>query len=266
MDIGVGSQQTSPFDGDAELDRDLQQSFHPAPLVPNQGPRSGDDELTEDLQRSLAPRQQSVLRTGPSTFGAPNWANEHPLASRFLEDLGITAASLPLMAAGQEYVAGPLAARLATTLPRVASVLSGETASVPGLVARGGLEGAAASGIQYPYEKYQDPSATLGSNLLEGAKAGALMNPLTRLAFGRMNIDPELAQHALGALDQGVPIRIGQVPGASRVAAFLDKTFSLGADNPQRQALYRAMTRTARLAIQWKPLPVSTALILMISR
>jgi hypothetical protein len=242
--------QDTPYNLDDEFGRSYPPS---APNIPPDkpiGPVNLDDEFVRKYNPALGP-DKTIVRTGESQYGAPNWAKEHPLTAGFLEDIGVTAATLPAMALGQEYAAIPLASRLATIGPRAAQAvdfLSG-SGGVLSSATRGALEGAEASGLEYPYTKYAHPedATDLKGNLLRGAVTGAALRPGSNLLFGRSAISQENADAALSALRQGVPIRPGQVPGAARGFSWLDSLASGNANAGQRTAWNRAVTRTAGL-------------------
>jgi hypothetical protein len=78
-----------------------------------------------------------------------------------------------------------------------------------------------------------------------GATIGAIANPVLRAIFAPLasHITPTTADSAQALIDQGIPVRIGQVPGANKITALMDKVFSAKGD--QNVAFAKALSTHA---------------------
>lgn len=143
--------------------------------------------------------------------------------------LGSTATALPLMAAGQEYAAVPLANTLARAMPAIKPILSFLSGGAKGIGAlpsqavRGGVEGVASSGLQL--HMGEEP---VGDQLKSGALMGGALGPVGNMLMKPFTskINSTVAQAAKDYMDMGGDIRAGQLPGAAPALRTLDNWFS----------------------------------------
>ena len=186
------------------------------------------------------------------------WAKENPQAALATNIAGGTIGSLGAMGLGQEYAAVPLASALSKAAPALAPVVeylgggagaygSGLDAALTrtgSLASRGMLEGASAGLSQSKLGEGSTEDQALG-----GASAGGLTNALLGPFASRLatSIAPDVAAASRGALAQGVPLRAGQLPGASPIVQTLDKFLSGAKNAPQREAFNSALTTQAGL-------------------
>lgn len=165
------------------------------------------------------------------------YGEENPGKALVGELGGSMATLIPAMAAGAGAIA-PLGAGIARAAPWAAGLvdfLSGTgrgAMKLPSLAARGAVEGAgAAVGSSGLSDK------PLGEQIKTGAGIGALINPVVGGITSKLGskVNATTAETAQALLDQGVPLRAGQIPGSNKVAQGLDKVFG-GGNAQQREA------------------------------
>lgn len=213
----------------------LLQGFYPQAFA------AGSSLFGKDYSKSLAEKEISKKQ----------FSEQNPGMSAATEITGSVASLLPMMALGQEYMAAPAGRMLATALPRagtaIADFLGGASTGalkVPSLAARGAIEGATGATIA---------SGLSDKPLAEQAKTGAILgaglNPVLNIAGAKLSskINPTSVESAQALIDQGIPVRAGQIPGASPITAGLDKVFSRGKNAKQNEAFSEALTEHAGL-------------------
>lgn len=161
---------------------------------------------------------------------------------------GSMATLIPAMAAGGSGLAA-IGSRIVGVAPWASGLvdfLSGASSGamkLPSLAARGAAEGAeAAAGSSGLSDK------PLGEQVRTGAGIGAVLNPVVGAVASRMgsHVNATTAETAQALLDQGVPVRAGQIPGSNKVAQGLDKVFG-GGNAAQREAFGEKLTGYAGL-------------------
>lgn len=182
------------------------------------------------------------------TFAKNNYGEENPGKNLTGEIGGSMATLIPGMAAGAAAIA-PIGAGIARAAPWAAGLvdfLSGASSGamkLPSLATRGAAEGAAAaagsSGLS---------DKPLGEQMRTGAGIGALVNPAVGAIAGKLgsHVNATTAETAQALLDQGVPVRAGQIPGSNKVAQGLDKVFG-GGNAAQSEAFGEKLTGYAGL-------------------
>lgn len=167
-----------------------------------------------------------------------DFIKEAPLANAGAEMLGSTASTLPLLAAGQGYVAAPLAARLAGAFPRVAGTIAdlltsaGKAGTALTNAGSGAAQGGAGSLLTSGLS-----DKPVGEQVKTGMMVGAPFNvaaaPVLKYLFGQ-NINRATAENAQALLNQVGPeaLAAGRIPGAPRVTSWLDKTFGHNNQDP----------------------------------
>lgn len=199
---------------------------------------AGPDPKGPEYQQELTRLQQARTDYGRENSG-----------KALVGELGGSMATLiPGMAAGAGMIA-PIGAGIARVAPWAAGLVDflsgagGGAMRLPSLAARGaaeGAEGAAlASGIS---------DKPLGEQVKTGAGIGALVNPVVGGIASKLgsHVNKTTAETAQALLDQGVPVRAGQIPGSNKVAQGLDKVFG-GGNAVQREAFGEKLTSYAGL-------------------
>lgn len=161
------------------------------------------------------------------------YAKENPLTAATTEIGGSVAGQLPLLAA-----AG---------VPQMAKTASGVANPIGRFFARTGAGGiAGAESALLSSRLGQTPVAdqvTQGTVL--GGAMGSMVEPVIAKAWAKSfgnEINPQTAKTALGLRDAGVPVRVGQVPGAGWVPEKLERMFHGKAEaGPE---FVRAVSRT----------------------
>lgn len=220
--------------------------------------------LVNGLLQGFAPQAAAGLQTlfnvGPEKSYAERvdrikkqqkeYHENHPGMALATEVGGSIATALPMMATGAGALA-PLGARVAGAFPRVGAglvdFLSGASSGamkVPSLAARGAVEGATGAGIASGLS-----DAPIGDQLKTGAVIGGAAGPILNIAGNALasKFTPTAADSAQALINQGVPVRAGQIPGASPVTSTLDKVFSKGKNAEQAEAFSEALTGHAGL-------------------
>lgn len=171
------------------------------------------------------------------------WNAANPTMGMMTELGGSLPLALGAGALGQEYIAGPIAARTAAMAPRLLSQLP-RASQVLGEAFSGGVQGAAGNAATAGIAPGAGNSPGDYLNAAkEGALYGGIANPALR-SVGRLaglgtKIAPETANAAEAAINQGVNVRPGQLPGANwgqRLAEWMS-----GKPNGERQ-LYEKLT------------------------
>lgn len=161
---------------------------------------------------------------------------------------GSMATLIPGMAAGAGAIA-PLGAGIARAAPWATGLVDflsgagGGALRLPSLAARGAAEGAeAAVGSAGLSDK------PLGEQIKTGAGIGALVNPVVGGIAAKLgsHVNATTAETAQALLEQGVPVRAGQIPGSNKIAQGLDKVFG-GGNAAQREAFGEKLTGYAGL-------------------
>lgn len=151
---------------------------------------------------------------------------------------------LPML--GADWAAGALAGRALrglaerVGLPAVGRFLTGAAggiARLPSLATSGAIQGAASAGVNRLFGD-QTPLSTAAA---VGAGVNALTGGIGRALFGS-EISQEAAQRAQGAIAAGVPLRTGNIPGASFAARLAGKLS--GATRPDLQAYTRSIMKS----------------------
>lgn len=220
------------------------------------------DALLLGLPHVVAPTLGTTIgdptgrRTDAFNAARNAWSKANPLTAMSTEVAGGLVPTTIAMGLGQEEIAAPLALRLASAVPRLAPALDflgGSSGAfnaglVPGLVrtgslaSRGALEGTAGSLLQSGLGG--EPT---GEQVGVGAATGAVLNPLLGRFAPKTNILPRIASAVQSAIKQGVPIRIGMVPGAAAPLTSLDQLFNMGNNETVRRGFDKALTRWANL-------------------
>ena len=153
-------------------------------------------------------------RKGELDTAQAAYEKEHPNQALATELAGSTLTTLPAMALGQEYLAGPLAAKLVSGGGKLAKGFS----SLLGGATQGGIAGGATSGLN---------DRSLVDNVLTGAGVGAIANPLLGAAAAPLTaaVAPTVRSMA-SKFNELVPLRTSQIPGAPAVTKMFDKAVS----------------------------------------
>lgn len=161
---------------------------------------------------------------------------------------GSMATLIPAMAAGAGVLA-PLGAGIARAAPWAAGLVDflsgagGGAMRLPSLAARGAAEGAEGAALSSGLSE-----KPLGEQVRTGAGIGALVNPVVGGIASKLgsHVNATTADTAQALLDQGVPVRAGQIPGSNKIAQGLDKVFG-GGNAQQREAFGEKLTGYAGL-------------------
>lgn len=207
------------------------QGWLPEMAAPFRVHGGGRDINDPTLAAELAARTQDI-RNAREAYGQQNHGK-----ALLGETGGSMATLVPAMATG----AGALgsAARAVPWLSGIADFLGGS--SLAGGAVRGGLEGAAsavgASGLSdQPLREQVRTGAIVGAPL--GVAGRAVSNALGS------HVNATTAETAQALIDQGVPVRAGQIPGSNKIAQGLDKVFG-GGNAAQREAFANKLTEHA---------------------
>lgn len=182
------------------------------------------------------------------TAARENYGRENSGKALVGELGGSMATLIPVMAAGGSGLAA-IGSRIAGAAPWASGLvdfLSGASSGamkLPSLAARGAAEGAeAAAGSSGLSDK------PLEEQIRTGAGIGAVVNPVVGAVASRMgsHVNATTAETAQALLDQGVPVRAGQIPGSNKIAQGLDKVFG-GGNAAQREAFGEKLTGYAGL-------------------
>jgi hypothetical protein len=227
--------------------------------------------LTMGLGPQAAGALVSPLNPGPvaERIAADRdaWMKEHPTQGLQLDVMGNIVPALTAAILGQEYIAAPLAVRIATMAPRVAPAidfLSGSAGAygrgivpsatrVASSATRGAIEGAFGGAVQAPAGE-----GSLLDQVKTGAEVGSIVGPLGNLLIIHgSNISPEVAASTRRAMDLGLPMQAGKLPGAAPGLTLLDRLFTSKASGEvQRGAFANAVGRevgvpTERITQKW---------------
>lgn len=204
------------------------------------------------MQTNDAERQQAKAdyekKLADITFAKKNYGEENQGKALVGELGGSMATLIPAMAAGGAGLA-PLGARVASAAPWLSGVVDFLTgagtgaAHFPSLATRGAVEGAEAAAISSGLSE-----KPLGEQIKTGAGIGTVVNPVVGAIASKLGskVNATTADTAQALLDQGVPVRAGQIPGSNKVAQGLDKVFG-GGNAAQREAFGEKLTGYAGL-------------------
>ncbi len=176
------------------------------------------------------------------------YGEENPGKALVGELGGSMSTLIPAMALGGAGLA-PLGARVASAAPWASGLvdfLSGAgtgMARIPSLATRGAVEGAEGAALSSGLSE-----KPIGEQIKTGAGVGAVLNPAVGMIAGKLgsHVNKTTADSAQALLDQGVPVRAGQIPGSNKVAQGLDKVFG-GGNAQQREAFGEKLTGYAGL-------------------
>ena len=204
------------------------QGWLPEMAAPFRVQGRGRDINDPTLAAELATRTQDI-RNAREAYGQQN-----PGKALLGETGGSMATLVPAMATGASALGS--AARAVPWLSGIADFLGGS--SLAGGAVRGGLEGAAsavgASGLSdQPLREQVRTGAIVGAPL--GMAGRAVSNALGS------HVNATTAETAQALIDQGVPVRAGQIPGSNKIAQGLDKVFG-GGNAAQREAFGEKLT------------------------
>lgn len=200
---------------------------------------------TNEKERAAASADYAK-RMEEKTAAKKEFAVQNPGMALSTELGGSVASALPMMAAGQEYMAAPMGQMLRGLAPKVggaiADFLGGSSTgamTVPSMAARSGVEGVANAGISSGLSE-----RPLNEQLTTGGVIGMGAGPVLRIAGDKLSskINSTSAESAQALIDQGIPVRAGQIPGASPVTSTLDKIFSRGKNAEQNELFSEALT------------------------
>lgn len=240
-------------------------------------------KVMEDLAKGVPIRQAiennlgSDYRTAARSIEAKRdaWEKANPGAAAYSNVVGSAPATLGAMAAGQEYVAAPLAEALSgpmaqvtkftgkmlpeipgfgaaasatpeavTVASKVPGVVKAAAAAVPKIIAKGTVGAAEGAGVGAAQSGLY-PGST-GEQTKTGAIVGALANPILGYMAGPIasGIEPVTAVMAKKFAELVPSLRAGQIKGAPGIVTALDNFFRGGAGDAQRKQFFQGVSHT----------------------